>query len=208
MMDVVGNIKDWATFNGWQFNYAPNSVLNLEDVIRATVQPDIYLFLLPVQRTLNTNPDWGNVESVDYAIRFMFLRKSDLDGGNRDGGKDYYFDKYEKDLKPLYDILTATLPEFTCSGEVFTNITIQEMVNAFDPGMDGLLVDCTLTDSDPESEYTPRSCGDTDPVQILDQDGNEITTVPCGDSYTVIVLSGISAGDGLGPYVNSVIAEP
>jgi hypothetical protein len=182
--------------------------LNLEDAIRETVQPDIYLMLLPVEFTVNTNPDWGNVESIDYALTFMLLRKSDLDGGERDAGKDYYYNKYAKDIQPLYDILTATLPEFTCSGEPFTNITIREIVNALDTNMDGLMVQATITETDPETEYVPRTCEPATPVQILDQDGNEITTVACGGSYSVIVLSGISAGNGIPPFNNSVIAEP
>lgn len=48
--------------------------------------------------------------------------------------------------------------------------------------------------------------GGGDPVSIIDQDMNVVTTVACGGTYSVIVLSGIDGGAADTTYSNSVIA--
>ena len=49
------------------------------------------------------------------------------------------------------------------------------------------------------------SLDNTYKVTVVDQDGNIVTLIPCGGSYSVIVASGIDEGNSTQTYTNQVI---
>jgi hypothetical protein len=209
MANIVESIEAWAGVNGWQFRYAPNSVLNLEDAVRETEDADKYLMLLPVQRQPVYYELGGALDRVINNITFLFLLKSDLDESGMDDERkpvDYYRKKHSKYIDPLYQEVLAAMDAYSCGEMTFTNVSIQEIVNALDSNMDGLLVTCTLEDLDPESTFVPSAPSGGGNVTILDQDGNPIQTVPCGGTYSVIVFSGIDGGNSTTTYTNSIVA--
>lgn len=142
---IVDTIKTIAeTSLNMTFAYGDRTALNLIDENTGKYA----LWLLPVENKQEVN-GLNKVVANNYDLAFFMCIKSDMDGGTPGvNGQDYYAQKWELNIKPLYTdkAVENFVKAFTCK-EAFTVSApvVKEVINIpFDINLDGLYVTLTI----------------------------------------------------------------
>lgn len=132
MYDIL---KQICIDNGWGFFYGRRDFQNLQSDLEDTDK--IYSFLDPVVID-NKYGEYGSLESSTHTGSFMLLKSSELDEG--------YEDRYLTDIKPLIEEKVAVVMKVLSCGEyTINNIRTTEVINLFDYGYDGVVINYSIT---------------------------------------------------------------
>ena len=132
MYEVLQQI---AADNNWGFTYARRDFQNLHNEVEDTDK--IYVFLDPVQVDNNFD-EYGGRISQTYSGSFMLLKSSDLGDG--------YEERYLKDIKPLLqEKIQIVTNAVGCSELTINSWRTTEIINLFDYGFDGIIVNYSVT---------------------------------------------------------------
>jgi hypothetical protein len=143
-IDIVMRFKEASEALGYTFVYGTNSVLNLIDADPESVEPEtVYLLLLPVSRRPQQGST-GGINAIVAQCRFMLLAQNELDHMLTGEPIDYYFQKYENRVMPMFAQWQLLRQVFICPGIVMQDTLIDEVVNQFNSNLDGLMVTCTI----------------------------------------------------------------
>lgn len=137
ILDILKNIAEQTLKMDWQ--YGTKSSHNL-----CAPSADKYTMLvLPLVNKPQLN-SFNKVTENNWEIALFMCITADMDGGTPgQNGSDYYAEKCDKSIKPLYDDnavgkLTAA---FTCKEELtLSGLNVTEVINLFDENVDGLYI--------------------------------------------------------------------
>lgn len=127
-------LKRIAQENQWVFNYSRRDFQNLLDVDED--KDKIFLFLDPI-KTSTEFDDYGAAVATTNSGSFMLLKSSELDAG--------YEERYVDDIKPLIETqLKLIEQDLKCSSIAIQSWNTTEIINLFDYGYDGIVVNYSV----------------------------------------------------------------
>ena len=128
-MPIQDDIKTATLLNSWVYSYGEYEFQNLKDI--APDDTAVRFILLPV--TTRVSGTFEDVHNVRYDIAFYLCVRSSID--------EVYEDKYENNIKPLYDqFSTFKSSILKCAGLGLFDYTIEEVINFLDTNTDGLYI--------------------------------------------------------------------
>lgn len=128
-------LQQIAQANNWVFYYGRKDHQNLQDIEDVD---KYYLFVDPIEIDQNFN-ELNVVESSIESGRFLLLYSSELD--------EDYMDRYTTTIKPMITTQLNTLNDAMGCSEITINTwKVTEIINLFDAGFDGILVNFSITD--------------------------------------------------------------
>jgi hypothetical protein len=132
MYDIL---KEIADNNGWGFFYGRRDFQNLQNEVENTRK--IYCFLDPVIIDHNYN-EYGELESSTHSGTMMMVKSSPLD--------EDYEDKYRERIMLMksYELIRLT-DALSCNDITINNFRTTEVINLFDYGYDGLIINYSIT---------------------------------------------------------------
>lgn len=139
---IVDILNDIAQDINLTFAYGDKPSLNLKD---ETIDERYCLWLLPVENKPVSN-EFNRIIENNWDIAFFICIRADMDGGNPHD-EDYYFEKWSKSIKPIYDnkLFETIANKLTCEqGLTLSNLSTKEVINLFDENMDGLYITFTI----------------------------------------------------------------
>lgn len=161
--------------------------------------------VLPVTMWVIIQPNAvvGGIDSVKYSV--VIMDAVDKDEDNED-------EVVSDTLRIAKDILAILKqPYYEEFFQIEKNVTFDNFTERFDSEMTGWQFDLIF-----KQPFTYNGCQvnmsnlpniqNTDLVKIIDQNNNVISTVNPGDTYSVIVASGIDEGNSITTYQNQVIS--
>jgi len=136
---IVDVIKSIVQNLNMSFKYGDKPSLNLQDGEITGYN----VWLLPVEHK-STVTQYNRVSSRIWDVAFFIFIKSDLDSGG-----DYYNEKWEQNIKPIYtnNYVDNIVNQLSCEERYTTSdIVVKEVINLFDWNMDGLYITMTISE--------------------------------------------------------------
>lgn len=143
---IVDTLKTIATQTlDMAFQYGDKPSINLHNGSSAIDDLKYCFWLMPVT-TKPTFNEFNKKIANEHTIALFICIKSEFDAGDGNiDGMDYFKEKWEKNIKPLYNdgTLDTFTNSFTCLDKLtLSNMEITEVINIteFDYNMDGLYI--------------------------------------------------------------------
>ena len=127
-------LKQIAADNNWVYFYGRRDYANLLNEVED--DDKIYLFLDPVQENKEFD-EYGEPIATLFSGSFLLLKSSQLDEG--------YEERYLNDIRPLIETQSKIIIDnFSCSDYSIQSWNSTEVINLFDYGYDGIVVNYSV----------------------------------------------------------------
>jgi hypothetical protein len=140
--DLIGELQRVAHANKWGFVAGDDFQANI-----LTAQQDYVSGQLVLVANLNAAPTIinGRVVEISYNGSMMLGIKQDSDGTEA-SLDEYFYEKYQKRLLMLHQLLANFIGDFACSRELeLSGITMSMDTNRFDTNIDFIAMVLTIT---------------------------------------------------------------
>jgi hypothetical protein len=135
MVDLVEVIETHCNTLGWKFSYGNKSNQNL---LKSNKLDEITLLLDPITRSKEKS-EYGGTGKITFSSSFLLVVKSNLDNVYYKQ-KESTTGKYIENIKPLLTSLELLEDILDCSDYEIEQWDIEDIVNALDVNMDGIIV--------------------------------------------------------------------